>query len=372
MVDLEIISVLVFFALIALWLVLNRKNVEFKYGIVIKRWQRGKELIDKLITHKRLLTLIGNVGIAVSLIAALIGLYFLISFSLRLEQAFAPVLPSVGGFSYPGPIISIPFWYWIIGIFVIIFFHESMHAVFVRLENLKLKSYGVMLFFILPIGAFVDPDEKQLKRLGGLRKLRILAAGSFINIILAFVFLFGSFAFFSNFYEESGLFVTRTELNMPAYNASLNGTIISVNGLPVETQKEFSAILNKTEPGRSIIITTTTGNYQLTTVGRENYPGSYIGVNTRQDFEVKQFAHGYSPVVEWLNGLIIWLFILNLGVGIANMLPIKPLDGGHFFETIFDKIFRGHGSTAIKITSVLVLFLFLFNIFVPTLIRTLT
>ncbi len=369
MVNLEIISVFVFFALVAIWLIVNRKKVEFQSGIVIKRWYAGKELIDKLVTHKRLVSIIGNIGIVISMLASLLGLYLLISFTVKMQQAFAPVLPSVGGFSYPGPIVTIPFWYWIIGIFVIIFFHESMHAIMTRLDKVKLKSYGIMMFLILPIGAFVDPDEKQLRRLPILKKLRIFAAGSFANILLAIVFILASFAFFQNFYQESGIHVTGTVLNTPAYNASLNGTIISVNDVPIKNNQDFSAILGQTAPGSLLNIITTSGDYKIKTISKENSQGSYLGVSTSQEFAVKPFAQSYAPVVEWLNGLFAWLFILNVGVGIANMLPIKPLDGGLIYETIFEKIFKGYGSVLIKITSVVILLLFVMNIFMPTLLK---
>src|SRR3972149_8376442 len=259
MLDLETISVIIFFALIALLLIRYRGKYEFNHGLIIKRWQRGKEVIDKLIGHKRILAAIGNFGIIVSLLASLSGLYFLFQYTIKLESAFQPVLPSVGGFDYPGPIISIPFWYWIIGIFIIIFFHESMHAVFVRLEKIKLKSYGVMLFFVLPIGAFVDPDENALKRLGLWKKLRILAAGSFANIVLSFVFLLLSFVFFANMYTPTGVGFTGLVNNSPAFYANLTGTIVTMDSTPMKTAEDFSHFLSQNPPGSEIKVTTTKG-----------------------------------------------------------------------------------------------------------------
>jgi len=60
---------------------------------------------------------------------------------------------------------------------------------------------------------------------------------------------------------------------------------------------------------------------------------------------------------------------LNVGVGVANMLPIKPLDGGLLFEEIFKKIFKTHGELAMKILTFVTIVLILFNLFGIGLIR---
>ena len=44
MVDLEIASALTFFAIMGLLILKDRKNIEFNYGLIIKRWTRGKDL----------------------------------------------------------------------------------------------------------------------------------------------------------------------------------------------------------------------------------------------------------------------------------------------------------------------------------------
>jgi membrane-associated protease RseP (regulator of RpoE activity) len=52
-----------------------------------------------------------------------------------------------------------------------------------------------------------------------------------------------------------------------------------------------------------------------------------------------------------------------LGVGAANLLPIKPLDGGYLFEEIFRKFFGERGKEIANVLSAIILFLLLFNIF---------
>src|SRR5438445_5068790 len=107
----------------------------------------------------------------------------LVYFDAKGIPAIAPVLPSAGGVTVPGT-VSIPFWYWLFAIFPLIFVHESMHAIFARLEKIKIMSYRILLLLVLPIGAFVDPDMESTKKLPSVKKLRIFSAGSLGNYLL--------------------------------------------------------------------------------------------------------------------------------------------------------------------------------------------
>ncbi len=365
MVNLEIISLLIFFSLIGLYLLKNKKHITYKGGISIIRWKRGKEILDVIANkYRKILPAIGILSIVVGILATVLSIFYILQFSLRFQQAFALALPSVSGVSYPAPIIGVPFWYWVIGVFVIVFVHESMHGIFARLDNVRIKSYGLITFLVLPIGAFVDPDEKQIKKLSVLKKLRLLSSGSFINIFLGLLFLAVAAGLFFNIYETKGVVFAGTAEDMPANKAGLSGTITVINGQSVKTIQDLSKILNGTEPGTEIQIITTGGKFTLETVSRpDGQPGSYIGIsNASTDVDVKDEIKLYKVPIDWFYGLIVWLHILNLGVGMANMLPIKPLDGGLFYEEILKKYFGGRSKSLIKFISIAVAILFLFNI----------
>jgi Zn-dependent protease len=72
----------------------------------------------------------------------------------------------------------------------------------------------------------------------------------------------------------------------------------------------------------------------------------------------------YDAVVPWaVIDLLKWLFALNLLVGLFNLLPAKPLDGGYIFEALLER--RTTRERARKITKVLsyvVLVLILLNL----------
>jgi len=61
--------------------------------------------------------------------------------------------------------------------------------------------------------------------------------------------------------------------------------------------------------------------------------------------------------------VFIWIYIFNLGIGLINLLPIKPLDGGLVFEELLSR--NKKSQVIVRIVSSTMLFLLLFNIFGP-------
>ncbi len=385
MVSFELLSMAAFFAIVSILLYRDRKNVEFTYGIIIKRWSKGKELIDRLVNkRRRLVAYIGTSGVIAGLIAALVGMYFLVSCaffpqllpkSAVQEKCFKLVLPSVSGAEkyYPEQVMGIPFWYWLTSIFIIILVHESMHAVFARLDKVPIKSYGLLFLLALPIGAFVDPDNKKLNKLSTFKKLRIYAGGSLGNFILAlFVvgLIIGTNSVTSAFFDEGGVRVNSTVYNMPAYNVSLSGVIVRINDAEVKNVINLANAFTEVEPGDTITIQTTKNIYSLRTISHpENSTRAYVGITGLSTaYQYKMLFDGYASdltidtIVSWQLFTMI-LFILSLGVGIANMLPLKPFDGGLFFEEILVKYFgKKAGKKMILASSLIILALIVVNL----------
>jgi membrane-associated protease RseP (regulator of RpoE activity) len=105
--------------------------------------------------------------------------------SLQIKVSSAPnaasflILPGINPF--------IPVFY---GTFALVFsvvIHEIMHGVIARKHNIDVKSVGG-LFFVIPIGAFVEPDPDQMAAADPVVRRRIFAAGPATNIILSIIF----------------------------------------------------------------------------------------------------------------------------------------------------------------------------------------
>ncbi len=86
----------------------------------------------------------------------------------------------------PGINPVIPLWYGIAGLVVAMVFHELAHGVLARVGKVPVKSLG-LLFLVVPIGAFVEPDEDVLAKADRMRRARVFAVGPMSNIIVAAV-----------------------------------------------------------------------------------------------------------------------------------------------------------------------------------------
>ena len=72
---------------------------------------------------------------------------------------------------------------------ITIIIHEAGHGVVARVHGVKVESTGIVLLFILPIGAFVNIERDELDKISIKQKSSIMTAGPMSNIILGFVSL---------------------------------------------------------------------------------------------------------------------------------------------------------------------------------------
>jgi membrane-associated protease RseP (regulator of RpoE activity) len=84
----------------------------------------------------------------------------------------------------PGINPYVPIVYGWIAIIVAVVVHEASHGIVARSLGMRVKSAGILFFLIIPIGAFVEVDEKELREVRARDSLRVLAAGSGINFII--------------------------------------------------------------------------------------------------------------------------------------------------------------------------------------------
>jgi len=74
------------------------------------------------------------------------------------QAAVAPALP---GIAIKGSPFQIP-WYGWLAFPILIFVHELSHGLLVKAQGLKLKATGLLMLGLIPLGAFVEPDEKEV------------------------------------------------------------------------------------------------------------------------------------------------------------------------------------------------------------------
>ncbi|MBI2672819.1 site-2 protease family protein [Candidatus Woesearchaeota archaeon] len=260
------------------------------------------------------------------------------------------------GIETPG-LPTISFLHWIIAIFVLAIVHEFSHGVLARVNNIKVKSSGfAALGIVLPLfpAAFVEPDEKQMSKKSVKAQLSVLAGGSFANFVTAFLVILPILYFMLNPISESileprGINITLVQESYPAANSGIKPgeIILMVNDKNVGNVKEFLGEMKKVSPDETIIITTNEGKHLIKTVENPNDKTmGYIGINiapTKLAFNeglVNAYGENSLRLFLWIQLLFNWLLLTNVVVGLFNLLPIGPLDGGRMFFVALNYLIR--------------------------------
>ena len=142
-----------------------------------------------------------------------------------------------GALLLPG--VNLPFFEGILALIAILVVHEVSHAVLARIAKVPIKSSGIVFFGIIPMGAFVEPDEKKLEKIDRVKQTRVLVAGPTANFVSSVgflvIFLILLFTLRSDFVTEgSFLYSVIKFLNITAGLAfALNFVVATVNLLPL-------------------------------------------------------------------------------------------------------------------------------------------
>ena len=267
---------------------LARYNIGLLGPALMFRTQRGKGVIEWLSKARRFHIVAGGFGAALTLlvmlgITALLVIQVPALFEIPAERA--PKASEI--LALPGINPLIPLTYGIVALIVAIVIHEFAHGVLARAQNMGVKSLG-MLYLIVPIGAFVEPDEEQLKASPRHARMRVYAAGPTSNLASALLFglLFSGVFMAAAVPVADGIGLNHITENGPADQAGLEpGWIIThVNGTRVRSFDEFSAALNVTRAGQNITVRVAEHGDVALCLGDKSEAGNVTDLGPGYDF----------------------------------------------------------------------------------------
>ena len=390
--------VILFYLAVILFLYLKRKNIQRQAKVIfLYRMKLGLRWMDKYARKFReWVILFGYIGMGTGFVGLIFISYILVKnlYSLITQPAVA------NGVSLVLPGIAIPgfgiltFWDWIISIFVIALVHEFSHGIVARAHNIEVKNTGIVFFGPI-LGAFVEPNEEKLRKEKDIVQYSVLAAGSFSNIVLSVLaFLLLSFVFAplqGMMVEPTGFtfddYVGETKGGVyPFAEAGIQpGTIITgINDQKVRNFQEFSAELMFYRPGETITINTDNKDYSIALAENPDKPKTpFLGIQAiKNKVAVKEpFKAGIGKVIytifEWFNGLgggtpgfLRWLFLLSIGIGLFNLLPLPIVDGGRMAQVFLHKLKGAEkGERRYHQISIFFLLILLLNLFYPGLTK---
>lgn len=384
----------VFVLILAALIFRDRKKVKLEGILFIRRTKKGRDFIDRTAKRSpRFWNTLAVLGVIIGIPLLIIGSVFIASQAIGVAQSGAE-----GGVRLllPGPVSSpinapgifvVPWWIWVIGIAVVIIPHEFMHGIVCRLHKIPIKSVGWILLVIIP-GAFVEPDEAKLKKAKKSVRMKVYAAGSFANMIVAaIVILIFVFSFPMNF-QPGGVFVNTAE-GGPANEAGLQGMIIAVDGQEIQNLRDIQLSLQGRKPGETVTVTTAGPNLLVPKFGGAGIiipePVAATDRSEINEYTITLTEHpenpeiGYAGIFVSMEGyeytgdslegynmvftVLLWIFVFSFGIGLVNLLPIKPLDGGLLFEEIVGD--RSGARHAVIGMSLVMVALIIFNLIGP-------
>ncbi|MFH1420733.1 MAG: site-2 protease family protein [Candidatus Aenigmatarchaeota archaeon] len=367
---LDLLIFAAFVAVVAILVIWDRKNIRLEGIVIIRRTKRGVSFLDGVAKKRpRLWKTLSIIGVVVAVPAMIFASWFILNSAASVfmgagGEGVRLVLPTPATeASAPPGFLLVPWYFWVIGIFSLIIPHEAFHGIISRLEGLRVKNVGWLLLLIIP-GAFVEPDEEQLKKAKTSTKLKVYAAGSFANFIMAGVMFMVLMLYVPATMETTGILPRGIEAGLPLANVNASGAILAINGVQMTSVDIMSQLLEQTPPNTIVVVEMTSGNYTIQTAAHELRNGSRVGiVGPYFEYrEVKSSLSDMKPVIFFFGSLFDWILLLNLGVGLVNLLPIKPLDGGLFLEAVTQR-FTKRSKFIVRTVTIIFLFALLFSIF---------
>ena len=299
--------------LLLYWIVviaLDRKGILEKYNIsaygpvLMIRTTKGLKLLDKLAIPKKAWRIYADIGIRLMFIGMIAMFLFVILSDLAMLASYETnTMPEPGKFNaarniflIPGVNEFIPLVWGTIALLVTLVVHEFSHAILCRVEDIRVKSMGILLA-VVPIGGFAEPDEEELfgkkeeeeeltdendpygdRRLGIVidrkeeekkvvksdekiatrtQRARILAAGVMANFVvafLAFALLFGPVL--GSLAPLGDTMVMDISEDSPAYSAGIreNMIITQIDHTKISNVNEMLDYLDGLETGTAVTV----------------------------------------------------------------------------------------------------------------------
>ncbi len=256
--------------------------------------KRGRAMLDRLAGPRRLWRLWANMGLGFALVILVGAFLLLVANAARVlrdpPQATAVnqpqnflVIPGVNDFLPLAVAPEIVF-----GLFLGMLVHELGHGILSRVEGIEVESMGVVLLAILPIGAFVEPEEESVQSVDRGSRARMFAAGvtnNFVLTAIAFALLFGPVI--GSIGVAPGAAVGGVFPGSPADQAGIasGDRIVAIDGQPLETNADLGATL---AAGDAETVTVTTADGEESPIDRsvlitgvvEGSPFGTLGTNT--------------------------------------------------------------------------------------------
>jgi membrane-associated protease RseP (regulator of RpoE activity) len=171
------------------------ESVRFQGPFVTLHTVRGRKLLNRIASPKRFWRAWGNFGLGVAMVVMVTAVaYFVVQAVVILQNP--PGIERLAQPSYylavPGvnPLLPLEMAPEIVlGLLIGLVVHEGGHGILCRVEDIEVDSLGLVFLSFVPMGAFVQPEEKSQRNANRGARARMFAGGVTNNFAVTAVFL---------------------------------------------------------------------------------------------------------------------------------------------------------------------------------------
>ncbi|MCL2712207.1 MAG: site-2 protease family protein [Methanomassiliicoccaceae archaeon] len=226
-----LVLLILLIAYIPLYLYVKANRVEMdKKGIVtygpflMLKTKHGVRFLDKFAKYKKFWEFFGILSKIIAAVLMIAMIFIMVMNVIVLPMMMtSPGLGVEYALALPGINPMLPLSYGIIGLIVALVLHEMAHGIQTRANDMNVESVG-LLYAVVPVGAFVEPNDEQIRNTSRKARSSMYAAGIAINFVTAVVLfiimsvgLMGSVS--SNFDDRAA--VVNVSYNSPAYDSDI-------------------------------------------------------------------------------------------------------------------------------------------------------
>ncbi|MFA6064250.1 MAG: site-2 protease family protein [archaeon] len=297
-------------------------------------------------------------------VLAVIGLFT----QKQLCPSVAPVIPGV---EIPGMGVAIPLIGWV-SLALVLIIHEASHGVMMAYYREKIKSVGLLVAGFLPLGAFVEQDDKTFEKLEDKKAIMVLSAGSASNLLMvavAYILLIGFYMAvtplapsieqeFNKTYD--GVQIVKVsdkvsfcgiDANAPAKGKLFAKDIIKqVNGVDINGIIVINQVFRDANGDINFTVERINPDTNLSSdvnVSVTPYKFEDLGIK-RIGVEFGAIKTGYEPkgeivllqlIISNIGMILTLVVIIGFAAGSFNYFPANPFDGGRMAKIMLAPYF---------------------------------